>query len=470
MAKAKQITNEQRQKVITDYAIATGVKRSYNLNDNNEATGAYVVDEKVTKNGERKITYVTANGILKDNGTQTTGLGAAPVVNIPLSRIVLSMIETNLTAEKLLKIRQIGEDYVIELGLMPKTRAEDAVQALLAADDPLQHAGKFFSIEGDYDKSYKAVTISAAEPDVVARYADETIDENGKVVAFEVEPIKFVITNYADLPPMFNPNGTGKAETLDLTPAQIIMSYDEYNKEKENFVNDELLNTESISRWTKKKQDAIIKLISQNPANVNIIPASLILDDKFMAKVNEVLAESYQKEFKAGMKKKDAKKIKKEAKNTSQLISNKVEKAKAEKAAEEAKAKAEEEARAKEEEEKKRPAPTEDKKDKKEKKAKKEKKPEGKIKKKLKNMLSLAKDAFSKLGTLSDKKADSYQKEVDEMFSTLKSTKPAQAKPKNNTPKAEQKKEEHKAEPKTEPEATPKKKRPAGAAEDDRTK
>lgn len=412
--KAKKLTNEQRQKVVTDYAIATGVKRSYNANENERATGTYVVDERTTKKGKKETSFVTAGGILKDYAEMSTETcGASPALSFPVSDLL----------GKGLEIKKVGEEYIVELGSMPRTRADEALQAKLAR----KKAGKDGLVELD-GKQYKSVIVKAADPDVVARYSDETIDENGKIVFFEVEPIRFVVTNYADLPPMINPEGTGKAETIDLESAEVVMTYEEFKKDKTFAAG--LIPAKT--KWTKKDKDIIIKLLNTNPANVNIIPEALILDEKFMERVNDVLAERYQKEFKAGMKKKDAKKVKKAAESTSEIVAGKVKKAqeaeeakkKAELEAEEAKKKAEKEA----EEAKKKPEPKKEEKPKKEKKAKtpkakKEKaKGKGMLKKFGLKMLSLTKDAWTKLTTINTTAADAYQKSVENMFSTSKKT------------------------------------------------
>ena len=424
--KAKKLTNEQRQKVVTDYAIATGVKRSYNANENERATGTYVVDEKTTKKGKMETSFVTAGGILKDYAEMSTETcGASPALSFPVSDLLGKGIE----------IKKVGKKYIVELGSMPRTRADEALQAKLAR----KKAGKDGLVELD-GKQYKSVVVKAADPDVVARYSDETIDENGKIVFFEVEPIRFVVTNYADLPPMINPEGTGKAETLDLEAAEVVMTYEEFKKDKTFAAG--LIPAKT--KWTKKDKDIIIKLLNTNPANVNIIPEALILDEKFMERVNDVLAERYQKEFKAGMKKKDAKKVKKSAESTSEIVAGKVKKAqeaeeakkKAELEAEEAKKKAEleaEEAKKKAEEAKKKPEPKKEEKPKKEKKVKtpKAKKEKTKGKGTLKNlglkMLSLTKDAWTKLTTIDTTAADAYQKKVENMFSTSKKKEPKSA-------------------------------------------
>lgn len=401
MAKAKKITNEQRQKVISDYAIASGVKRSYNLNEHNLPLGTYILEEGKSKTGEVVYDCVTAAGILKEGvDIDTEVYGASPALSYPLCDLL----------GKGLEIKEVDGEHIVELGMMPQTRADDALQTRLAR----KKAGKDGLVELD-GKQYKAVVVKAADPEVVAEYGTGKIDENGKVVFFTVEPMTFVVTNYADLPPMLNPEGTGTAETFDIEAKHVLMPYEEYKKTK-GFAASLITGK---TKFTARDKKQIIKLINENPANINIIPDSLILDEDFMASVNQVLSEKYQAQFKAGMKKKDAKKVEKQAKGTAAVIAGKVARVKAEQEAEEAKKKAEEEAKKAEEEAKKRPEPTVTDA------PKKEKKPAGKLKKKIAGLLTYAKDVISKLGTINADKATTYQNKMDAMFpSTTTKKKP----------------------------------------------
>lgn len=198
-----------------------------------------------SKNNVYNLDY---DGLLVYNGAYEESAGLCPALHLNLS----SVISARRTSRDF-KIEPFKDKsgkilyYTIEFGSYPQDKAKEAkkLEKLYNANK-LTPTGKTYtgymkedcSFQQNQEFEYggkKYVRVISTKYDNDSEYTDKTkAPEKGTPMWAEVQPIKWKIKNWDELPKSINPNGTGTATTIYVRSEEGIMSgipfYPKYGK------------------------------------------------------------------------------------------------------------------------------------------------------------------------------------------------------------------------------------------------
>lgn len=193
--------------------------------------------------------YVTAyNGTLDDRDPLYDNVGLCPALSLNLSSVIYARSDSQKFKIESVKDKSGNIIYhTIEFGTYPQDRAKNSIELEeLFNSHQLTSTGKTYTgymkkdgtfqqnQEFDYDgKKYVRVISNKFDDD--SENKDKTkVLEKGTPMWAEVQPIKWKIKNWDELPKSLNPNGKGTAKTIYVKSEEAIMSgipfYTKYGK------------------------------------------------------------------------------------------------------------------------------------------------------------------------------------------------------------------------------------------------
>ena len=240
------ITNEERYIYASDYAVMNGVllgglrrgpkDRQPTLHWLRSAYSKIDVD------------YVGLDGSLNSNSAHREFAGLCPALHLNLSSVISAR-----SASHDFKIEPFKDKsgkilyHTIEFGSYPQDKAKNSSELeKLYNARKLTPTGKTYtgymkedgSFEQNQEFEYggkKYVRVISKKYDNDSEYKDKTkAPEDGTPMWAEVQPIKWKIKNWNELPRFINPNGSGTAKTIYVKSEEEIMSgipfYPEYGE------------------------------------------------------------------------------------------------------------------------------------------------------------------------------------------------------------------------------------------------
>ena len=197
---------------------------------------------------EDDVDEVDSNGSIDSDGAYKKSAGLCPALHLNLSSVISAR-----SASRDFKIEPFKDKsgkilyYTIEFGSYPQDKARNSskLEKLYNARK-LTPTGKTYtgymkkdgSFEQNQEFKYggkKYVRVISKKYDNDSEYKDETkAPEDGTPMWAKVQPIKWKIKNWNELPKSINPNGSGTAKTIYVKSEEGIMSgipfYPEYGE------------------------------------------------------------------------------------------------------------------------------------------------------------------------------------------------------------------------------------------------
>lgn len=240
------ITDEERYIYASDYAVMNGalLSRQRRGSKDRQSTWHWLrsADSKLSVNG------VTTVGSLNNYAASLKSAGLCPALHLNLSSVISAR-----SASRDFKIEPFKDKsgkilyHTIEFGSYPQDKAKNSSELeKLYNARKLTPTGKTYtgcmkedgSFEQNQEFEYggkKYVRVISKKYDNDSEYKDKTkAPEDGTPMWAEVQPIKWKIKNWDELPRSINPIGNGTAKTIYVKSEEGIMSgipfYPEYGK------------------------------------------------------------------------------------------------------------------------------------------------------------------------------------------------------------------------------------------------
>ena len=199
-------------------------------------------------NSRSHVYYVRSDGSLDYKHADRKSAGLCPALHLNLSSVISAR-----SASSDFKIESFKDKsgkilyYTIEFGSYPQDKAKNSgeLERLFNAHK-LTPTGKtytgYMKEDGSFQQNQefeyggkKYVRVISKKYDNDSEYKDKTkAPEDGTPMWAEVQPIKWKIKNWDELPRSINPNGNGTAKTIYVKPEEGIMSgipfYPEYGE------------------------------------------------------------------------------------------------------------------------------------------------------------------------------------------------------------------------------------------------
>ena len=227
----------------TDYASFMGCERMNNTKSS------------IIRPMDSLVSYSSAYGLTQNKGTRLFSFsnGVAPVIELAIPGVTEGFDDSNpqtkaefdkIISQMTTQNHQFRELHFIEMGEYPQTLvSEEQEEELerLYQDGKMTPTGRLFSTtsgsnmgrsfdpEFEYrGEKYVRLTCRAyPSQDIYRNDGDKS--QKVRLITIgnywvKVEPIKFYVANYDELPTSINPNGTGKANTITLISQRALTS------------------------------------------------------------------------------------------------------------------------------------------------------------------------------------------------------------------------------------------------------
>ena len=240
------IKDEERYIYASDYAVMNGAfLGGQRRSPKDRQSTWYWLRSAYSKN---HVYYVRSDGSLDTKDADREGAGLCPALHLNLSSVISAR-----SASSDFKIESFKDKsgkilyYTIEFGSYPQDKAKNSgeLERLFNAHK-LTPTGKtytgYMKEDGSFQQNQefeyggkKYVRVISKKYDNDSEYKDKTkAPEDGTPMWAEVQPIKWKIKNWDELPRSINPNGNGTAKTIYVKSEEGIMSgipfYPEYGE------------------------------------------------------------------------------------------------------------------------------------------------------------------------------------------------------------------------------------------------
>lgn len=230
------LSDDERKTYPSDYAVMNGaLMGKFHQPPLNRKTIWYWL-RSVDPNGG--VDTVVINGdYYKDDCLYDASGCLRPALNINLSSIVSNRNIIKNLKVKTVKCRENKFIHTIEFGSYPQNKAKNSKELeQLYQTEKLIPTGKTYTGYMKYSRCFeknpefeyngkKYVRVVSKRCDNDAEYKDGTrAPKNGTPMWAEVQPIKWIINNWHELPKFINPKGTGTAETIYVTSQDAIIA------------------------------------------------------------------------------------------------------------------------------------------------------------------------------------------------------------------------------------------------------
>ncbi len=242
----RNIPDEERYIYASDYAVMNGALHSLRMRGpkGRHSTWHWLRSAY----SQYDVNYVSVEGLLNFNSPYKKGAGLCPALHLNLSSVISAR-----SASRDFKIEPFKDKsgkilyHTIEFGFYPQDKAKNNVELeRLFKARKLTPTGKtytgYMKEDGGFEQNQefeyggkKYVRVISKKYDNDSEYKDKTkAPEDGTPMWAEVQPIKWKIKNWDELPRSINPNGSGTAKTIYVKSEEGIMSgipfYPEYGK------------------------------------------------------------------------------------------------------------------------------------------------------------------------------------------------------------------------------------------------
>ncbi len=255
----KNLSDQQRLTVPTDYAILRGV-RSGDVSTDNRKYCSVMTRTCKTNSGYGKQYVIGANGsmelsdrlnLYRNSEASNT---VAPCIRLDCDKVIKAKEQLGLFNVKLCKDSQNVMRHTLRFGSFPQTYVGDELNdilSLLKYEKKLKPTGKKYICNQSYNHQKKYLDYSTEYEYNGKKYVlmKANVFANGNVLKdgttlrlyptipnpefwIKVEPIEWEILNWEDMPVHINPYGTGKAKYIELVSRESLLSgiyiYDYY--------------------------------------------------------------------------------------------------------------------------------------------------------------------------------------------------------------------------------------------------
>lgn len=234
------LSDQERITSLTDYAIANGACQWLEGVTRKGKKGTAVYWLRSASSSGFEADFVQGDGALK-TGRMKPQLGICPALHLNLSSIISARSESRDFG----KIDQVKDEngdviyHTIEFGEYPKTKAANS-NALenLFNNHKMSATGKKYvghidldsgdesfieNLEYEYcGQKYVRVENTRYEQSAMSPFDIQQVSGDG-YVWIKVEPIKWIIRNWDEMPASINPRGNGKATYIDVRTEEAIM-------------------------------------------------------------------------------------------------------------------------------------------------------------------------------------------------------------------------------------------------------
>ena len=243
----EKLSNAERMKSATDFAVFRGAELSYSKN-----LGDRYSCKTYTRTSARSFTFDRENMIIDTNGTAiksnqvaevvTKCVAIAPCIHLDCKKTLQAKKELGMFEVKTYTDSNKIVRHTLQFGSFPQTYVGDELDKVLSNlynKKKLKATGKHYltyqlknTIEHSPEYEYKGNKYVLMFSSLQAKNG---FLKSGKEILFErgyekvyfwikVEPIEWEIANWNDLPTEFNPYGTGKASFIDLTSSEGLLA------------------------------------------------------------------------------------------------------------------------------------------------------------------------------------------------------------------------------------------------------
>ena len=240
------ITDKERYIYASDYAVMNGALLDGQRRGPKDRQSTW--HWLRSADSEYDVDYVSNDGLLYSSIAAEKSAGLCPALHLNLSSVISAR-----SASRDFKIESFKDKrgkilyYTIEFGSYPQDKAKNSgeLERLFNAHK-LTPTGKtytgYMKEDGSFQQNQefeyggkKYVRVISKKYDNDSEYKDKTkAPEDGTPMWAEVQPIKWKIKNWDELPRSINPNGSGTAKTIYVKSEEGIMSgipfYPEYGE------------------------------------------------------------------------------------------------------------------------------------------------------------------------------------------------------------------------------------------------
>ena len=257
----KDIDSDKRYVYASDYAVMNGALLSGQRRGpkDRKSTWHWLRSAYFQAYVDYVVGHVSNTGSLNTNSPYSQSAGLCPALHLNLSSVISAR-----RASRDFKIKPFKDKsgkilyYTIEFGSYPQDKARNSSELeKLYNARKLTPTGKTYtgymkedgSFEQNQEFEYgdkKYVRVISKKYDIDSEYKDKTkAPEDGTPMWAKVQPIKWKIKNWDELPRSINPNGNGTAKTIYVKSEEVIMSgipfYPEYDKTEHTMWQNSLL-------------------------------------------------------------------------------------------------------------------------------------------------------------------------------------------------------------------------------------